>query len=424
MIDFFLMQLRQIRQGGRTALNAKVKLALPILVMLPAAIPAAVLLRLMKPWLLVRLGPLVSTRLGHFAANTELYFCEKDANINRPAQRHVDLFYMTKPICNQQLATMWGRVLKIWPAWILGPIYWTNRLIPGGDAHTVRNNIQHDRDVLNLFDRFPPHLAFTEDELDRGEAGLRAMGIPVDARFVCLTVRDDAYLSSHVRGDYSYHSYRDSNVQNYVKAAEELAEKGFFVIRMGARVRAAMNSRHPRVIDYATNGMRSDFMDIYLGAKCAFCVSVGTGFDAVPYIFRRPIAYVNMVPVGYFFTFSNKFIGIFKHHYNLSANRMLSLREIFACDVGFCLHTSCYTSKEIVLIENTPEEICDLVCEMAERLDGTWQVLTGDEDMQQRFWDIFPTNATDINEVSPLHGDIYSRCGSAFLRTNHGWLNE
>ena len=44
-------------------------------------------------------------------------------------------------------------------------------------------------------------------------------------------------------------------------------------------------------------GQRSDFMDIYFGAKCHFFIGVGTGIDAIPDIFRRPILYVNVVPL-------------------------------------------------------------------------------------------------------------------------------
>ena len=314
---FIKRQIYQIKQGGRKVLVRKIKLLFRKIFKLPLyvlAIPTVLIIRLIRPWLLVRLGGLISTRIGHFAGNTELYLCEYKAGINVPNQRHIDLFFMHKPICNQQLAIMWQRVLRIWPGPILGPIAMINQLIPGGKLHEIDSNIQNDRDVHNLLDRFPPHIQFTTEEESRGEAGLRAMGITEGALFVCLIIRDSAYLDSHMPDDWNYHNFRDCDVQNSVLAAEELAERGYFVIRMGAKVLAAMNSAHPKVIDYATNGMRSDFMDIYLGAKCAFCISSSMGFDAIPTIFRRPVAYVNMVPAGILFTFCDQYLGIFKHH--------------------------------------------------------------------------------------------------------------
>jgi putative glycosyltransferase (TIGR04372 family) len=387
------------------------------------AVPVVLGLRLIRPWFLVRWGRLNSSRIGHFAANTELYFCEKDAGINVPRQRYADLFCMEHgPISNLQLALMWKRTLRVWPVWLLFPIIRVNQLIPGGSVHEIGNNTKSDRDVHNLMDRFPPHLGFTPEEETRGEAGLRVMGIPQGARFVCLIVRDSTYLDDHQpSNDWNYHNYRDSDIQNYIMAAEKLADRGYFVIRMGTKVDKRMETLHPRVFDNADNSTRSDFMDVYLGAKCAFCISVGTGFDAIPHIFHRPIVYVNAVPLGYLATYMTKSLNIIKQHCTVSENRVLTLREIFNYGVGFCLRTSDYMSKGVKLIENTPKEIHDVVIEMEERLSGAWQPYENDEGLQERFWEIFLA-CLDTDSVRYLHGGIRSRFGTHFLRNNLDWL--
>lgn len=424
--SFIERQFVQIRQGGRAVLFRKMKWALRYFRKLPLlihAVPVVAVIRMIKPWLLVRLGGLVSQRIGHFAINTELYLCEQDAGINMPRQRHVDLFFMGWPICNQQLATMWKRLLRVWPAWILSPVYHVNRLIPGGAIHEVGSNIQGDRDVSNLLDRFPPHLKFTVEEEARGEAGLRMMGIPSGAPFVCLNIRDSAYLDAHLPdGEWDYHNYRNSDVQNYVVAAEELAARGYFVVRMGAKVREAIKCGHPRVIDYATNGMRSDFMDIYLGARCEFCISTGTGFDNVPYIFRRPIIFVNLVPFGRLVTYRSQVIVITRHHFSERMGRELTLRDIFTHGVGFSAQKPNYESKDVHLVENTPEEIRDVAIEMVQRLNNTWIPHEDDDALQRRFWGIFPTDEVDPRQRRPLHGKIHARIGAAFLRDNRWWL--
>src|SRR2546426_8416389 len=186
---FIQLQITQIRRGGRPVVVRKLERALRISLKLPLyalAVPPAIVIRLIRPWFLIRLGGLISSRIGHFTANTELYLCERDAGINLPKRCHVDLFYMAKPICNQQLATMWKRVLRLWPSWILAPINRVNRLIPGGAVHKIGDNTQHDRDVHNLLDRFPPHLEFTPEEESRGEAGRQTKGIPRSTPFDCL----------------------------------------------------------------------------------------------------------------------------------------------------------------------------------------------------------------------------------------------
>jgi putative glycosyltransferase (TIGR04372 family) len=424
--SFLESQLLQIQQGGWAVLFRKMKRILLILLKLPFYLIVVLVLiglRLIRPWLLVRWSGLISSRLGHFAGNTELYLCEQDAGINVPKKRYVDLFYMGyRPICNQQLAKMWNRTLRVWPSWLLEPINRVNRFIPGGAVHDIGNNSHIDRDVHNLLDRFPCHLEFSSEEISLGEAGMRMMGISPGTPFVCLIVRDSAYLDAHQPIDWSYHNYRDCDIQNYILAAEALAARGYYVIRMGAKVRNAIKTSHPRIIDYAMNGMRSDFMDIYLGAKCEFCISVGTGFDAIPNMFRRPIVYTNMVPLCYLFTFRTQFLGITKHHYSVTENRELMLSEIFNYDIGFFVRTSEYIAKGIKLIENTPKEILDVVIEMAERLNGTWQPGKDDEVLQRRFWEIFPTDALDADQGRPLHGEVRSRFGAHFLRNNRDWL--
>ena len=425
--SFIERQVAQIRQGGRAVLFRKMKRVLCLPHELLLLIPAVVVIRLIKPWLLVRWGGLRSERIGHFAANTEMYLCERDAGINVPTQRHIDIFYLAgRPICNQQLATMWKRVLRIWPAWWIVPsLRRVNRLIPGGAVHEIGNNTQEDRDVHNLLDRFPPHLRFTAEEEARGEAGLRRMGIPAGAPFVCLVVRDSAYLDAHIPTfAWSYHNYRDSDIRNYVLAAEVLADRGYFVVRMGAKVHSAIKCVHTKVIDYATNGMRSDFMDIYLGAKCAFCISTGTGLDAIPEMFRRPIVFVNVVPLIGLRTFRAEFLSITKRHVLKESQKILSLKEIFTHDVGGCSETSDYDSKGIQLIENTPEEIRDVVIEMVERLRGTWQPQKDDEALQRKFWEIFPIDTVDAYQGRPIHGEIRARFGTAYLRNNTSWLRE
>ena len=386
------------------------------------AIPSVILIRLIRPFILIRIGGLFSHRIGHLAANTELYLCEQDAGINVPAQYYLDLFYVVKPICNNELLKKWKQLLTVWPTWLLAPIKRINRLIPGWELYDIGENTQMDRDIHHLFDRYPPHLSFSPTEEEKGAEGLSALGVKQGAKFVCLLARDSAYLESTIPSvDWGYHDYRDCDVQNFVLAAEELASRGYYVLRMGAVVKTAMQCNNPMVIDYATNGLRTEFMDLFLGAKCEFCVSVGSGFDAIPYIFRRPIAFVNHVPLGNLFTFSDKFIGITKHHFSINLGRNLTLSEIIADGFGFAYQAKEYFSREVQLIENTPEEIRDVVVEMDQRLEGCWKPHQDDLELQNRFWSIFPSNA--LKNGKPCHGEIRSRYGSVFLRNNRWFLS-
>ena len=60
-------------------------------VLLLFSLPLVLMIRLLKPIVLIRLGSLRTGRLGHLALNTEIYCCEVDAGIHDNSQflRHV-----------------------------------------------------------------------------------------------------------------------------------------------------------------------------------------------------------------------------------------------------------------------------------------------------------------------------------------------
>ena len=76
----------------------------------------------------IRWQRLKSGRIGHYITNwdnleTELYCCERDAGINSPSQKYIDVFYLQKYVCNKQLEKMWRRNLIIAvPKWLMLPL--------------------------------------------------------------------------------------------------------------------------------------------------------------------------------------------------------------------------------------------------------------------------------------------------------------
>jgi putative glycosyltransferase (TIGR04372 family) len=386
-----------------------------ILLMSPVALFFVIIIRLIRPLILIRMNILVSERIGHLAGNTELYLCERDAGINLPKSRHIDLWYHNWPISNNQLALMWNRILHVVPSWILGPIYKLNLLIPGYEIHLVPSNSQADIDVHNLLDKYPPHLQFSPEEEKKGQTFLNKIGISDNSPFVCLIVRDSNYLEKSVPWkSWSYHDYRDCNINNYCLAAQKLTESGYYVIRMGVEVKEPFNMNNPLIIDYATNGLRTEFMDIYLASKCAFCVVGNAGFEAVPRIFRRPIVYVDHVPFGMICTDSSRLISTTKKHFLRDENRLMTFKEIFESGADVFWFSSKYDDLGITLMESSPEEILAVVLEMRDRLEGTWKSLEENEELQRKFWEIFPK--------TEFHGEIRSLIGADFLLKNKEWL--
>lgn len=428
VFTFIQRQISQIKKQGSKELVRKVKLFCRLISRIIfyflfgiISVPFVLIIRLIRPWLLVRISPLRSDRIGHFVLDIETYLCEQDANINIPEHAYVDLFYMGGQISNKQLAKMWKRILPIWPRWVLAPIVKVNRMLPGAKKHDA---LTLAFDIHNLLDRFHPHVHFTEDEEKIGKEELKKIGIPPEAKFVCLIVRDSSYLENVFSGNWSYQNYRDCDIQNFVLAAQELADRGYYIIRMGVIVNQTMKVNHPKIIDYASNGLRTDFMDIYLGSKCEFCISTGTGWDMIPaWLFKKPVVFTNLVPLAYLPTYSKNFLLLAKRHYLVTEERELSLTEIITSGAAYSAQSSEFESKNIRLLENSPKEIRDVSIEMSERLKNTWVPGASDELLQQRFWEIYPSDAVAVHTGEKLHGKIFARYGANFLRDNPDWLS-
>ena len=421
----------QIKKGGILVIIKKIKSLIILVLQIPIyllSIPTVIIIRLIRPWFLIRWQGINSSRIGHFASETELYCCEIESGINKPKQNFIDLFYLAKKItCNKQLEKMWKRKIKILPHFIMYPLFVFNRFLnnffKGGDFHEIGTNTNQDRDVHNLLEKYHTHINFTQEEEDLGKKILKKFSINID-KFVCLNVRDSAYLDrhkEHTDHDWIYHSFRDGNIDLYVLAAEELAKRGYHVFRMGVKVLKPIKSTNSKIIDYANSEMRSDFMDIYLGAKCSFCITTGTGFDEIPRIFHKPIAWV-YVPLGNFLTNNKKDLLITKNHINKKNNNKLSLSEIFSFNVALADELEKFENNNVELKENSPEEIRDLIIEMDERLNDNWKETDQDLLLQEKFWSIFKANIKKQNLDKPVHGIIKARIGAKYLRENQDWI--
>lgn len=421
-MNFFKNQFSQVKYGGLNILFKKIFKLFSIIYFVPAFF-IVIFIRVISFFFIIRIGYILDSRLGHFAANTELYLCEKLHKINTPSTKYIDLFfYLDDKVCNKQLSKMWKSKLIILPQYILKPIFLINKLLPRYKTFEVGTNSQWDRDIRNLLIRTDPFLKLSIYELQLGNNILKNFGISVNDKYVCLNVRDDAYLNKFLPGDWDYHNHRNSDINTYLLAAEKLTELGYFVFRMGVIVNKKLVTNNPKIIDYPNSGYRSDFFDIFLGATCTFCISVGSGFDAVPIIFRRPTLYVNYVPLGYIHTFTKPFINLSKRYYSTNYKRELSMREIFELDLAFSPYNNYYKERGIEFIDNTPEEILDVCLEMHKILTSNIIYTAKQKELQNKFWSIFPLEHLDTIGVK-LHGQNYSIFSTSFLEKNEKWLN-
>ena len=399
-------------------------LGLKRVILLPVAATSVFLLFLLSKLMTVNVHYIYNSRIGHFATNTELSYLTTQAPRNRFGLRPLALFFFqSEKSANSFLETLWRRKLRILPHDLGWLIYDLAKRLPMSKI-AAQSTIE---DVDGLLVATKPSLSFNPGELAEGQIFLRKFGLSPNDKFICLNVRDGVFLrESEAIGwtknrDWSYHDYRDSDISTYVNAAEALAEMGYTVFRMGAIVKEPLISKHPRVIDYATNGMRTEFLDIFLGAHCTFCISTGSGWDSVPTIFRRPIMLVNLLP-----TFETSVITLPITIYpklllETKSPITLSIKALTERNLATPHNSAAYADAGVQIRDLSSEELVEAITEMAQRVEGTFVETPKQKEMQAKLKHILSTHPK--LQPTPNYYPIRAEFASCFLSRYPNFLD-
>jgi len=378
--------------------------------------PLSIIVRLVFIVFNLRVSALRSNRVGHFAGNIDTYLAEKKHGINY-TKKTIDLFYINQPISNKCLYGLWRRVLHI--SWFYRVLDCFNFLLPGYRKFRV-SFINRERDIHGVTARTPAPVCLTAKQLRQGDELMKQYGLSSEEPLYLFSCRDSAFLRKTSNNDCSYHDYRDSNIENHKKAAEMMSANGFQVIRMGRHVHKKITYENENIFDYSSSSLASDFMDLYLTSRCSFYVGDSSGIVHLPALFRRPVAVLNVAAIEFATSWGSPFlVFIPKKLYDQEQEKFLSLREIYEAGLWQAQSSEEYEQKGVVAVENSTDEICAVVEEMYQRVNGNWLESEDDRLRQQKFWNCFKQYAGKKN-----HGVYKTQIGSKFLAQNIFLLEE
>ena len=149
------------------------------------------------------------------------------------------------------------------------------------EIHLASNLVYQERIKQNKLGYFE----LEQEDLKKGRELIKKFGIDENQWFVCLHVRESGSKQD------SEH-FRNFQIQEYFKAIEYITEQGGYVFRVGDSVMSKL-PKMKNVIDYANHEENSDFLDVYLGAKCKFTIATSSGFWTIPYYFGKPVLMTN-----------------------------------------------------------------------------------------------------------------------------------
>ncbi len=277
-----------------------------------------------------------------------------------------------------------------------------------------KNIIKKNNFLLNcVLNNKYANVKIYEKDIVKGEKFLKSIGAE-NKKIICIHNRDDAYLNNvDSSRDWSYHNFRDFNINDFEDTIIKMIHRGYFVIRMGSISKDKINFKDKNFFDYSNSDFRSDFLDIFLLSKCKFLISSDSGISAISEIFRVPIVYVNKSLHWENHRWSLEAIVIYKKFFSIQKNRYLTFEESYKLKLGNEDMNQYLKNKQIKIINNTRQEILEASIEMDDYLNQNIKYSDIDEELQNQYWNIFsPNNLRSKN----------FRIGNYFLHKNKSLL--
>jgi putative glycosyltransferase (TIGR04372 family) len=252
-----------------------------------------------------------------------------------------------------------------------------------------------------------PLLKLREDHRIKGRAALEKLGLPADAWFACLHVREAGYLKPH---EAELHAFRDAHIEDYLLAVEAITAKGGWVVRLGDPSMTALPPM-PNVIDIVKMDDREDWLDVYLLAAAKFVLGTTSGPTPVAATFGTPVIMTNMVPHGERGPNENSLF--LPKLYAGPDGQIVPFHKMLEGDIRWLWNGKILRKTGLTVVDNTPEELRDITLEMMARQDPDEENDTNDATLQDRYRALFDRD-DDF--------DTGSQIGRAFISKYQGLL--
>ena len=326
-------------------------------------------------------------------------------------------FFITGKPVNVQLLRMFKRELKVYEIDWLYKVFFLHT--PVFKKTRFFEEFYHSLG-FELFWTRKVRIRFSDSEENLGQVWLREKGITEKDWFVCIFARDSGFLEKvypnsmlygkHVKNDWSYYNWRDSDIDDFIEAAKYIVERGGYVIRVGYGVKKPFNFKHEKVIDYSLSD-RTDFLDIYLPAKCRFLVGTPGGNSELVQIFDKPRVVVNNIPIGQV-PWGKNDLYIGKKVVDKKTGEYISLSKAVSEDFAKVSDFNNYDEHNhldalgLKYENNSPNDILKVCQNMMDKLDGTEELPAKYHKIIDQYYDAFPDESFFKNMRVPLGKDF------------------
>jgi putative glycosyltransferase (TIGR04372 family) len=184
-------------------------------------------------------------------------------------------------------------------------------------------------------------------------------GMAPDDWHVCLHMRD----ASHY-GEFSGtgQTHRNSDVESYQRAVEDITRRGGWVIKLGGP-RSPKLPKMKYVIDYGRSGAKSELLDLFLIRHSRYFIGTTSGLTNVAVSFGIPCALVNCITTDA--QLWNSRVRFALKRVKLESGEYATQRQLTSTPWRWRMFGADVLARHgATLVPNTPEEILETVREV------------------------------------------------------------
>ena len=232
-------------------------------------------------------------------------------------------------------------------------------------------------------------VSFNNKQKSIGNEILLKMGITKNAKLVSVYTRDSKFLENiDSQRNWSYHNYRDTNINSYLKAIKYLIQQGYTVIRIGSEYSKSLEFINNNYIEYNLSSHKSSFMDLYLPYISSFIFGCKSGASDLSLLFNTPILITDLTPIMEI-ALGKDDLFIQKKIVDLNGN-IIPFKELIFDEKYYTYDGNKLESTyKMKYLENTEDEILDAAIEMHKKINGNLCLDTAQINLLKRYHNEF-----------------------------------
>jgi putative glycosyltransferase (TIGR04372 family) len=355
----------------------------------------------------LKIACLTISRLGHLAVEPDSWFRQQQMTKNDDSIYYI--FLSDGKAANQtlyerlktQLVVLendyWVRMFNTRPMLLAEEYYEVMPYDVNSRKRGHVNDLNNYKIIRKLFINTESIYDFSSLSSNDRNTCLASVGISESDRFVCLHVRDSAYLEKMTSVDTSYHDFRDSQLASYELTINYLISQGYKVVRMGKETNQFLSIDSSQFIDLhrLDNVEKRDLLDILLLQNCDFLISSPCGVTDLAASLGTAILVANAAPFCPYYGGKSRILP--KSYIDAKSN-IVRFRDVFSGaftlengdEVHNCLDGNALRSSGIYIKDCEADDILNSVKE--------FMILVNEKDFshptsrQVRYVDSLPDN--------------------------------